>query len=150
MAEQAERPLPSDERVQVSTRDRDELSVRLCAWLAGVQGDPATTITAYEQPQANGMSSDTVLFDARWSGGGGAFVARLAPTDDAFPVFPTYDLIAQARVMRVDTQPGGADDRFGIAAVIDKFNVSRAAVDFALHKAEQAGVYKPPSAAATA
>jgi len=57
---------------------------------------------------------------------------------------------AQARVMRVDTQPGGADDRFGIAAVIDKFNVSRAAVDFALHKAEQAGVYKPPSAAATA
>jgi aminoglycoside phosphotransferase (APT) family kinase protein len=101
VSEQAERPRASDERVQVSTRDRDELSVRLCAWLAGVQGDPATTITAYEQPQANGMSSDTVLFDARWSGGGGAFVARLAPTDDAFPVFPTYDLIAQARVMRL-------------------------------------------------
>ncbi len=55
---------------------------------------------------------------------------------------------AQARVMRVDAQPGGADVRFGIAAIIDKFNVSRAAVDFALHKAEQAGFDKQPPAAA--
>jgi PilZ domain-containing protein len=54
---------------------------------------------------------------------------------------------AQARVMRVDEQPGGGDDRFGIAAVIDRFNVSRTAVDFALHKAEQAVIGKHPPAA---
>lgn len=56
---------------------------------------------------------------------------------------------AQARVMRVDEQPTGVDDRFGIAAIIDKFNVSRAAVDFALHKAEQVSVDRRPSAAAS-
>jgi hypothetical protein len=53
---------------------------------------------------------------------------------------------AQAHVMRVDEQPSGAVDRFGIAAVIDKFNVSRAAVYFAFHKAEQA-VDRQPSPA---
>jgi hypothetical protein len=56
---------------------------------------------------------------------------------------------AQARVMRVDEQPAGAHDRFGIAAIIDKFNVSRAAVDFALHKAEQVAVDKRSPAAAS-
>jgi PilZ domain len=54
---------------------------------------------------------------------------------------------AQARVMRVDERPAGAGDPFGIAAVIDKFNVSPAAVDFALHKAEQVAIDKRPSAA---
>jgi hypothetical protein len=53
---------------------------------------------------------------------------------------------AQARVMRVDEQPAGAADPFGIAVVIDKFNVSRAAVDFALHKAEQAVDQRPAAA----
>ena len=44
---------------------------------------------------------------------------------------------AQARVLRVDDRPGGTGDRYGIAATIDRLNVSRTAVDFALHKAEQ-------------
>ena len=61
----------------------------------------------------------------------------------------TVVIDAQARVMRVDEPPAGAEDRFGIAAVIDKFNVSRAAVDFALHKAEQVTRDKRPSAAAS-
>jgi hypothetical protein len=55
---------------------------------------------------------------------------------------------AQAHVMRVDERPAGAGDRFGIAAIIDRFNVSRAAVDFALHKAEQVTEKRPPSAVA--
>ena len=54
---------------------------------------------------------------------------------------------AQARVMRVDEQPTDLLNRFGIAAVIDRFNVSRAAVDFALHKAEQATDVRRPAAA---
>jgi hypothetical protein len=55
---------------------------------------------------------------------------------------------AQARVTRVDESPSGDADRFGIAVAIDKFNVSRAAVDFALHKAEQAAGEGRPAAAA--
>ena len=45
---------------------------------------------------------------------------------------------AQARVLRVDQRQAEDSDRFGIAAAIDRLNVSRTAVDFALHKAEQA------------
>jgi hypothetical protein len=56
---------------------------------------------------------------------------------------------AQARVMRVDERAADVSDRFGIAAIIDKFNVSRAAVDFALHKAEQVNGDKRPTAAAS-
>ena len=55
---------------------------------------------------------------------------------------------AQARVMRVDESPTGNSDRFGVAAAIDRFNVSRTAVDFALHKAEQVAREKRPAAAA--
>ena len=54
---------------------------------------------------------------------------------------------AQARVMRVDESLVSGSDRFGIAAIIDKFNVSRAAVDFALHKAEQVAGSRPTAAA---
>jgi c-di-GMP-binding flagellar brake protein YcgR len=44
---------------------------------------------------------------------------------------------AQARVMRVDERSNDDTAHFGVAAAIDRFNVSRAAVDFALHKAEK-------------
>lgn len=105
MSEDRETPGPQgDERYRVSTRDDDELRARLDAWLASRLTTPA--ITAFERPQGNGMSSDTVLFEAEWTDdegapGSGAFVARLEPSDDAFPVFPTYDLESQARVMRL-------------------------------------------------
>ena len=56
---------------------------------------------------------------------------------------------AQARVMRVDEQSTSREDRFGIAAVIDKFNISCAAMDFALHKAEQVMVDRWESFAAS-
>jgi PilZ domain len=44
---------------------------------------------------------------------------------------------AQARVLRLDECPVGDADRFGVAAIVDRFDVSRASVDFALYKAEQ-------------
>src|SRR5688572_11299522 len=56
-------------------------------------------------PSATGMSSETILFDAQWHEGdsacGGEFVLRLAPPDDAFPIFPRYDLAVQAAAMRL-------------------------------------------------
>jgi aminoglycoside phosphotransferase (APT) family kinase protein len=97
------RRMPDDGPITVSTRDDGELQVRLAEWLSGRVGGPAE-LTCFERPQGNGMSSDTVLFDAAWSAGGGeagSFVARLAPSGDAFPVFPTYDIEAQAKVMRL-------------------------------------------------
>ncbi len=55
---------------------------------------------------------------------------------------------AQGHVLRVDDAPGGAADHCGIAVMIDKLNVSRAAVDFALHRAAQAALTGPAGQAA--
>jgi aminoglycoside phosphotransferase (APT) family kinase protein len=92
----------------VSTRDDGRLRDALAGWLTEHTGTPVA-VTTLERPSSNGMSSDTVLFDAEWSPDagleagerGGSFVARLAPSADAFPVFPTYDLVAQVRAMEL-------------------------------------------------
>jgi aminoglycoside phosphotransferase (APT) family kinase protein len=95
-------------RPQVSTRDADDLRARLETWFAGrpgIGGEPR--IDAFERPETNGMSSETLLFDASWNGPDaaarvtGRFVARLCPDVGAFPVFPTYDMGRQAQVMRL-------------------------------------------------
>ena len=51
------------------------------------------------KPDGNGMSSDTVLFTVRWDGTDRPFVARVEPQADDVPVFPSYDLGLQHRVM---------------------------------------------------
>ncbi len=94
---------PTPARPRTSTRDRADLLRRLVAWLAGKVVDP--TVSALTAPSTNGMSSETLLFDAHWDDGSGATVhpcaARLAPDADALPVFPVYDLERQFRVMRL-------------------------------------------------
>ena len=87
-------------QVTKSTRDRDTLRTDLQRWLATRLGDAANVeITSFEAPESNGMSSETILFDAIWTEGGERashrLVMRLAPPDDAFPVFETYDLTTQ-------------------------------------------------------
>ena len=52
-----------------STRTPEELRVSLETWLRGRTGDPAAAITDLDRPSANGMSSETVLFDANWMDG---------------------------------------------------------------------------------
>ncbi len=51
------------------------------------------------------MSSETVLFTAGWEEDGERsdhrLVARIEPPAGAWPVFPTYDLDMQFRVMRL-------------------------------------------------
>jgi aminoglycoside phosphotransferase (APT) family kinase protein len=51
------------------------------------------------------MSSETVLFTARWEEGGDLadhhLVARIEPPTTAWPVFPAYDLDMQFRVMQL-------------------------------------------------
>ena len=79
-----------------STRTAEELQSQLERWLIGRTGDADATITNVDRPSANGMSSETVLFDATWTDASGAqsgaLVARLRPAADAYPIFQDYDL----------------------------------------------------------
>lgn len=85
-----------------STRDRDDLRVRLERWL-NTRVEQAS-IGELEVPD-NGMSSETVLFSAAWVADGShqstELVARLEAAHDAVPVFPSYDLASQAKVMEL-------------------------------------------------
>lgn len=87
-------------RPAASHGDLGQLGDRLSAWLASRLPGHSPRITSIESPDANGMSSETVLFDAEWSGVNHRLVARIAPGDTTMPVFPAYDLDSQFRVMQ--------------------------------------------------
>ena len=91
----------SDDETTVtkSSRDPEELRARLRDWLAGRVDDAGASVGAVSSPEATGMSSESLFFDAAWNSGGGSFVARLAPDPADVPVFPTYDLELQYRVI---------------------------------------------------
>lgn len=80
-------------------RDPEEIAARLRPWLSGHAGAEAT-ITDLQIPESNGMSCETVLFDASWDGATHQLVAKIAPDPGAVPVFPTYDMGRQFHVMR--------------------------------------------------
>ncbi len=94
-------------QLQRSSRDRGEVQQRLAAWLATKLPDDASPrITALEGTSANGMSSETLLFDATWKDDDGVprdrrLVARLAPGAHDVPVFPRYDLGRQFEAIRL-------------------------------------------------
>ncbi|MCU1461902.1 MAG: aminoglycoside phosphotransferase-like protein [Acidimicrobiales bacterium] len=87
-----------------SSRDIDDVRVRLERWLKDRTG-PDASVTGLSVPSRTGMSSESMLFDATWTPpDGGArrsasLVARLAPDPADVPVFPTYDLAKQYRLM---------------------------------------------------
>ena len=91
------------QRPTTSTRDRGELHGRLVTWLAGKVTDPQ--VSELVVPESNGMSSETLLFDASWHEGSSertqSCAARLRPDPANAPVFPVYDLGRQFRVMRL-------------------------------------------------
>lgn len=85
--------------------DTAALHDHLEAWLATrLPPGAAPHISGFDVNATNGMSSDTVLFDASWTTEGTVheerFVARIAPDMHDVPVFPRYDLPAQFQVMR--------------------------------------------------
>jgi aminoglycoside phosphotransferase (APT) family kinase protein len=92
-------------RMQRSSRDPEQTRQRLERWLAGTVGPSAApTVSELAGTDANGMSSDTMLFRATWSDEDGRhderLVARVAPDEADVPVFPTYDLEGQFQVIR--------------------------------------------------
>ena len=97
------------DRPRTSTRDRAALHDALVDWLSGRVDDPA--VSELVVPESNGMSSETLLFEASWRDGGArvhqACAARLAPDPGAAPVFPVYDLARQFRVMRLVGERAG-------------------------------------------
>lgn len=102
MDQQSEGDRMTEPELTRSTRDHSDLRTRLEQWLnTRVRG---ATIGELSVP-GNGMSSETVLFDAAWDDGGAPeraeLVARLEAPHDAVPAFPSYDLAAQARVMEL-------------------------------------------------
>jgi aminoglycoside phosphotransferase (APT) family kinase protein len=88
--------------MQRSSRSPEIVQGRLEEWLRGHR--PDATVTDLQGTSANGMSSDTLLFDATWSDGGRPedhrLVARLAPDAGDVPVFPAYDLTRQFELIR--------------------------------------------------
>ncbi|MCW3010683.1 MAG: phosphotransferase [Solirubrobacterales bacterium] len=75
---------------------------RLAAWLPSViPGATDLAVTDVHVPSSNGMSSESMLLEARWQQDGApaarGFVARVAPTDGG--LFETYDLAREGLVM---------------------------------------------------
>jgi aminoglycoside phosphotransferase (APT) family kinase protein len=81
-----------------SSRDPAVQRERFTEWLRGKHADAA--VTDLQGTSATGMSSDTLLVDATWSGEPHRLVVRRAPDADDVPVFPAYDLTRQFRIIR--------------------------------------------------
>jgi aminoglycoside phosphotransferase (APT) family kinase protein len=90
-------------RPKTSTRDHAELHRQIVGWLSGLVTDPS--VSALVVPEGNGMSSETLIFEAEWTEGAGhrlqRCAARLRPDPAALPVFAVYDLEKQFRVMQL-------------------------------------------------
>lgn len=88
------------ESMSTSQRDAGDIAAAVTAWIAEQDGSPDdVALVDVQKPDGNGMSSDTVLFTVRWGGTERHLVARVEPSTDDVPVFPSYDLGLQARVM---------------------------------------------------
>ena len=98
---------PAANPVKRSSRDPEVLRTRLEQWLAGrVDAVDGPRVSALSGTDANGMSSDTVMFDATWTSSDGTaydegLVARIAPDLDDVPVFPWYDMPGQFETIRL-------------------------------------------------
>lgn len=97
---------PDLTQMKTSTRDLGVIRQRLTAWMEKTLGAAAEPeLSEVRNPSSGGMSSETLLFEMTWKENGvkksGAFVGRLPPASDAFPVFPKYDFPLQVGVMRL-------------------------------------------------
>ena len=97
---------PADLKLQRTSRDPATVPGLLEDWLAGVLPAGAEPkVTLHSGIDANGMSSETLVFDATWTEDGeqrtGEYVARVAPAEHDIPVFMDYALQDQYDAMRI-------------------------------------------------
>jgi aminoglycoside phosphotransferase (APT) family kinase protein len=93
------------DRMQRSSRDTATVPSLMSQWLSTVLPDGATPeVTVESGVDSTGMSSETIILTARWVQDGKPveqkLVARVAPTNEDVPVFPTYRLDHQFEVIR--------------------------------------------------
>lgn len=92
------------DHLQRSSRDTSTVPAALSAWLSTVMpGGITPEITVESGVDSTGMSSETIMLTGRWDDDGPVeqrWVARVAPTAEDVPVFPTYRLDQQFEVMR--------------------------------------------------
>jgi len=96
----------SDMKLQRTARDPATVPPLLEAWLTGaLPAGAEPEVTILSGIDSNGMSSETLVFDATWTEDGERstreFVARVAPSPDEFPVFMDYALQDQYDAMRI-------------------------------------------------
>jgi aminoglycoside phosphotransferase (APT) family kinase protein len=92
--------------MQRSSRDLEQLRVDLRRWLEGrLPTGASPAVPELSATSANGMSSETLLFEATWSDAGSTrwerLVARAAPDPGDIPVFASYDMRRQYDVIRL-------------------------------------------------
>jgi aminoglycoside phosphotransferase (APT) family kinase protein len=92
-------------RLQRSSRDTTAVPDLMSRWLSTVLPGGATPeVTVESGVDSTGMSSETIILTARWEQDGQPvqrkLVARVAPTKEDVPVFPTYRLDHQFEVIR--------------------------------------------------
>ena len=97
---------PADLRLQRTSRDPATVPGLLEGWLAGaLPAGAEPRVTLHSGIDSNGMSSETLVFDATWTEGAeprtGEYVARVAPAEHDIPVFMDYALQDQYDAMRV-------------------------------------------------
>jgi len=97
---------PADLKLQRTSRDAATVPGLLEAWLAGaLPAGAAPEVRLHGGIDANGMSSETLVFDATWTEDGERrtreYVARVAPSPEEFPVFQSYALQDQYDAMRI-------------------------------------------------
>jgi aminoglycoside phosphotransferase (APT) family kinase protein len=97
---------PEITELRRTSREPEQVRRRLESWLAlRLPAGSAPMVTEVHPTEATGVSTETLLFEARWTEGGRArsehLVARVAPDRVDVPVFPTYDMERQFQVMRL-------------------------------------------------
>ena len=94
-----------------STRVREQTRAPIEAWVAKQIPDATDVVVPeIDSPSGTGMSSETLLFELQLSQGGERktwpLVARLAPDQADCPIFPTYDLEGQFRLLSLIAEHG--------------------------------------------
>src|SRR5712671_6471805 len=106
MPEQPAHGGPEITELRRSSREPEQVRQRLESWLGGrLPAGSAPRVPEVHPTEATGVSTETLLFEARWIENGEErseqLVARVAPDRVDVPVFPTYDMERQFEVMRL-------------------------------------------------